>query len=278
VAEKYIVIDTSICTACRGCQTACKQWNNLAAEVTENRGSYENPPDLSRSTYTKILFNEMEKDGGIKWYFGQKRCMHCADAGCAKACPVPGAIVRDSNGAVLINQAVCTGCKYCVFGCPFDIPRYDSANAEGAGVDKAYKCTMCFDRQSMGMEPACTKTCPTGALSFASKSKLAAITASAKEKGLTVYDGGPLGTGVVFLLEDSPSAYGLPAKPAIPTPTYLWRTVMKPVGVAAFAVGILAAIYHLVAIGVKEVDEEPGPPQGGGPSGPPSFGGEGGDY
>jgi NAD-dependent dihydropyrimidine dehydrogenase PreA subunit len=130
---------------------------------------------------------------------------------------------------VVINQAVCTGCKYCVFGCPFDIPRFDAANAEGAGVDKAYKCTMCFDRQSIGMEPACTKTCPTGALSFISEADLPKITSAAKEKGMSVYDGGALMTHVVFLLEDSPSAYGLPAKPAIPTPTFLWRTVMKPV-------------------------------------------------
>lgn len=253
-----IVVNTALCTGCRGCQTACKQWNNLTAVATNNRGSYENPPDLSSSTYVKVLFHETEVDGEVKWHFGQRRCMHCADAGCIKACPVPGAITRDANGAVVINQGLCTGCKYCVFACPFDIPRYDSGNAEGAGVDRAYKCTMCFERQSMGMEPACTKTCPTGALSFAGEAKLAGIKAGAKDRGLEVYDGGPLATNVVFLLEDSPSAYGLPAKPAIPTPTYLWRTVMKPVGVVAFFAGLIALIAHYVNVGPKVAEEETG--------------------
>jgi len=258
VAEKMIVIDTSKCMACRGCQTACKQWNNLSAVVTENHGSYENPPDLSYNTYTRILFNEVETDGGLRWFFGQARCMHCSDAGCMKACPVPGAITRDGNGAVVINQDVCTGCKYCVFGCPFNVPRFDRGNAEGAGVDKAFKCTMCFDRQSMGMEPACTKTCPTGALFFTRSSKLPAVKAMAKEKGLTVYDGGALNTHVVVLLEDKPSVYGLPDKPAIPTSTYLWRSVMKPLGVVVFLAGVFAAIAHFVTIGPQEADEEGG--------------------
>ncbi|UCG39688.1 MAG: 4Fe-4S dicluster domain-containing protein [bacterium] len=268
-----ILIDTSKCTACRGCQTACKQWNSLSAVKTENRGSYENPPDLTYSTYTKIRFNEVEVDGEIKWFFGQHRCMHCADAGCMKACPVPGAITRNGSGSVVINQQVCTGCKYCVFGCPFDVPRYDAMNSEGFGADKAFKCTFCFDRQEMGEQPACTKTCPTGALSFVDKAALGAIKASAKEKGMAVYDGDALGTNVVFLLQDKPSMYGLPAKPAIPTPTFLWRTVMKPVGVAAFLVGVLAAIAHYVYIGPKDIEEEDGGPP---PSSP--YSGGGGEY
>jgi formate dehydrogenase iron-sulfur subunit len=265
-----IVIDTSKCTACRACQVACKQWNELTAEVTQNRGGYENPPDLSYTTYTKILFNEEEKDGSINWYFGQHRCMHCEDAGCMKACPVPGAITRDNNGAVVINQELCTGCKYCVFGCPFDVPRYDAKNAEGFGVDKAFKCTMCFDRQEMGEQPACTKTCPTGALFFADRAKLGEISASAAERGLTVYMGGGLNTSVVFLLEEGDAdLYRLPAKPAIPTPTYLWRTVMKPLGVAAFILGIIGTIAHYAYLGPKDV----GDGSGGSPK-PPREGGE----
>ena len=40
-------IDTTRCTGCRGCQVACKQWHDLPAERTQNRGTLENPPDLS---------------------------------------------------------------------------------------------------------------------------------------------------------------------------------------------------------------------------------------
>jgi formate dehydrogenase iron-sulfur subunit len=251
-----IVIDTSLCTACRGCQTACKQWNDLEAVPTVCTGSYENPPDLAYNTYTKIRFNEVEKGDDLKWYFGQHRCLHCEDAGCMKACPVPGAITRDANGAVVINQELCTGCKYCVFGCPFDVPRYDAMNEEGFGTDKAYKCTMCFERQEMGMQPACTKTCPTEALYYTDKSKLAGIKADAKARGLDVYDGGSLGLNVVFLLEDGAANYGLPAKPSIPTPTYLWRSVMGPGGIILFCLGLFGVVLHLVNVGPKEVDDE----------------------
>jgi Fe-S-cluster-containing dehydrogenase component len=31
-------IDTDRCTGCRGCQVACKQWHDLPAEETQNRG------------------------------------------------------------------------------------------------------------------------------------------------------------------------------------------------------------------------------------------------
>jgi hypothetical protein len=87
---------------------------------------------------------------------------------------------------------------------------------------------------------------------------LGKIAAGAQERGLKVYDGGSLNTGVVFLLEGDPVEYGLPAKPAIPTPTYLWRTVMKPLGVAAFVVAAFAAIAHFAYVGVKEVGDENG--------------------
>jgi len=250
-----ILIDTSKCTACRGCQTACKQWNNLSADLTVCRGTYENPPDLSYNTYTRVRFNEVDNGGEINWFFGQHRCLHCTDAGCMKACPVPGAITRDQRGAVVINQELCTGCKYCVFGCPFDVPRYDRSNAEGYGADKAFKCTLCFDRQDLGMEPACTKTCPTAALSYMDKGDLEKIRARAGERGLLVYDGGSLSTNVVFLLEDRPERYGLPNKPAIPAPTFLWRTVMKPVGVIAFLAGVVGLLAHYVTVGPKESEE-----------------------
>ncbi len=38
-----ILVDTSKCTACRGCQIACKQWNQLPATETKNWGNYQKP-------------------------------------------------------------------------------------------------------------------------------------------------------------------------------------------------------------------------------------------
>jgi formate dehydrogenase iron-sulfur subunit len=55
---KAILFDSTKCTACRACQVACKQWNNLEAEETTNTGTIENPPDLSPRTWLKMKFNE----------------------------------------------------------------------------------------------------------------------------------------------------------------------------------------------------------------------------
>jgi formate dehydrogenase iron-sulfur subunit len=48
---KAFLIDTTLCTACRGCQIACKQWNQLPATETHNWGSMQNPKDLSFDTF-----------------------------------------------------------------------------------------------------------------------------------------------------------------------------------------------------------------------------------
>ena len=61
---KAILYDATKCTACRACQVACKQWNELEAEETTNRGTYENPPDLSPQTWLKIKFMPEVKRNG----------------------------------------------------------------------------------------------------------------------------------------------------------------------------------------------------------------------
>ena len=149
------LIDISKCIGCKACQVACMEWNDLRDEVGTNHGVYDNPLDLTDKSWTVMRFSEVEvvQDG----------CMHCADPGCLKACPAPGAIVQYSNGIVDFHEEHCIGCGYCITGCPFNIPRLSKKD------DKVYKCTLCSDRVSVGMEPACVKTCPTGALVFGSK-------------------------------------------------------------------------------------------------------------
>ncbi len=55
---KAFLIDTTVCTGCRGCQIACKQWHDLPAEETKNVGSYQNPQDLSFDTYKLVRMRE----------------------------------------------------------------------------------------------------------------------------------------------------------------------------------------------------------------------------
>ena len=59
MSEGYsILVDTSKCTACRGCQIACKQWNGLPGTQTKNEGTYENPVDLSADTWKILRYSE----------------------------------------------------------------------------------------------------------------------------------------------------------------------------------------------------------------------------
>ena len=98
--------------------------------------------------------------------------MHCADPGCLKACPSPGAIVQYANGIVDFVSENCIGCGYCIKGCPFNIPRLSQAD------QKVYKCTLCSDRVAVGQAPACAKACPTGAIVFGTKADMTAWPAS----------------------------------------------------------------------------------------------------
>jgi formate dehydrogenase iron-sulfur subunit len=118
------LIDVSKCIGCKACQAACMEWNDLRDEIGTCSGSYENPPDLSAQSWTLMRFAEYENpDGDLEWLIRKDGCMHCADPGCLKACPAPGAIVQYANGIVDFHEENCIGCGYCITGCPFDVPR-----------------------------------------------------------------------------------------------------------------------------------------------------------
>jgi formate dehydrogenase iron-sulfur subunit len=154
-ARVGVLVDMTRCMGCRGCQVACKQWNQLPYEETKFRGTYENPPALSPKTWTKIQFFESSK-GKQEWRFRKQQCFHCDDASCITVCPT-GAAHKAEGGLVIIDQSICTGCKYCAEACPFQTPKFN----EESGT--AVKCRFCFDRVANGLGPACVKACPTGA-------------------------------------------------------------------------------------------------------------------
>ena len=131
------LVDIGACIGCKGCEVACKEWNDLGVEPTANFGSYQSHRDLSPKTWLLMRFNEVEIDGNLNWLIKKDACLHCEDPGCLFACPAPGAIVQYTNGIVDFNQENCIGCQYCVTGCPFDIPRFD------ASTRKVSKCNMC---------------------------------------------------------------------------------------------------------------------------------------
>lgn len=245
--RKGFLVDTSRCIGCRSCQVACKQWNKLDADKTKNQGTFENPRDLTPALYNRIRFVEQESSGAVTWQFFNERCLHCGEAGCMKVCPSPGALFRNSDGVVVFNKEKCISCKYCVSACPFNIPRYDAD-------DKVSKCHLCMDRISNGMMPACAKACPTETLKYGNRAELINKAKAAKKN---LYGESDLnGLGVVYALEGPPEQYGLPATPSIPLSIFLWKDVVKPLGILGFWGSIGAMLLHYVTIGPKRIDED----------------------
>jgi formate dehydrogenase iron-sulfur subunit len=207
---KSFFIDTTKCTACRGCQMACKQWNQRATEKTINRGSHQNPPDLSYNTWKLVRFSEIPGDK-VNWYFFPDQCRHCMSPPCKEVADgkAKGAIVQDEKtGAVVFDSKIKmkpADFKEIREACPYDIPRF----LPGTGI--MAKCTMCFDRTKEGMVPACVKTCPTGAMNFGDRKDIIEKANKRLEEVKKAYKdamlGNPDDVRIIYLLADDPKKY-----------------------------------------------------------------------
>lgn len=231
---KARLIDVSKCIGCRACQVACKQWNELKAVTTEQRGTYENPPQLSADTWIRVEFRERP----YEWLFRAHTCMHCTNASCEKVCPT-GAIAHYGE-AVLIDQEWCIGCGYCVQSCPFNVPHKD----ENTGT--AQKCTFCVNRITNSLEPACAKTCPPSAIQFGERADLIdtahrrvqTLVTQYGYRGAQIYGEHELGgLHTIYVLTDSPSQFGLPVEPQVATSQVALQWLS-----GAVTAGIIAAV------------------------------------
>ena len=165
--SKVFFVDTTVCTACRGCQVACKQWHNLPAEMTTNRGTIENPPDLSFDTYKVVRMREEVINKKLNWLFFPEQCRHCVTPPCQDTAGEPSAIYTDEmTGAVLYTiQTRSLDADDIIASCPYNIPR---KSEDGTLA----KCDMCNDRVHNGLLPACVQTCPTGAMNFGDQDEM----------------------------------------------------------------------------------------------------------
>jgi formate dehydrogenase iron-sulfur subunit len=209
--------------------------------------SYDNTLHLSATTWRHVSFTEQATpDGGVRWLFNSDVCKHCADAPCQEACPT-GALIRNEYDNVYVQQDICNGCGYCVAACPFGV----IARSETDGA--AHKCTLCYDRQRDGFEPACAKACPTQSILFGkvsdlrehAKHRLEEVQARG-EVGAYLYGAEPSGEysalNAFFLLTEEPAAYNLPPAPVRPSARMLTRYFWS----AAVAVGLSAATAVLL--------------------------------
>jgi formate dehydrogenase iron-sulfur subunit len=270
--------DATLCIGCKACEVACKQWNELPSDGFDFTGdSYDNTSHLSGTTWRHVAFVEqmsLGNDGlNDRWLMLSDVCKHCANAGCMEACPT-GAIVRNEFGSVFVQPDVCNGCGYCVVSCPFGVidliekfdphgklynlatlredrleERQTALQATG-GV--AAKCTLCYDRQRLGIEPACAKACPTESIQFGQieelRDRARKRVKTLQERGVQaqLYGADDVGGGVgplhaFFLLTDRPETYNLPTEPVLPS-------TRQPAGygtAAAVVLGLTVAAWTI---------------------------------
>ncbi|MHC1724954.1 MAG: 4Fe-4S dicluster domain-containing protein [Syntrophobacteraceae bacterium] len=235
MAGKGIFIDTTRCTACRGCQMACKNWNRNGVSATKNWGSYQNPPDLDGNTFKLVRYSEVETDGKLAWYFFPDQCRHCLEPPCKDTIEGyngEGVIQDEATGAVVYKEAAKeTPFDEIKSSCPYDIPRQNAKS-------QVVKCTLCVDRISNGQKPACVKICPTGAMNFGDLSEMQKL---AKERLEIVKAKFPKAqlldadqVRVIYLVVDDPKKYHKNAVAALRPET--------PVLVASPARRILGAV------------------------------------
>lgn len=257
--------DTSVCIGCKACEVACKEWNNVPEDGLNFTGmSYDNTGGLGADTWRHVAFIEQSKpiakqvsaaapavsagapavsaaapEPGIRWLMSSDVCKHCTRAACLDVCPT-GALMRSEFGTVVVQEDICNGCGYCVPACPYGV--IDQRHGDG----RAWKCTLCYDRISIGAEPACAKACPTNSIQFGvldelrqrAEGRLAALHAAgvgdARLYGADPGDGVG-GDGAFFLLLDEPEVYGLPPDPVVTTadlPSMWARVGLGAIGLA----------------------------------------------
>lgn len=158
--SKAILTDVTKCIGCNKCVYACKEANNLEADVPR---SWDKSDGLSAQNWTAVIQRPNDR-------YVRKQCRHCLEPACVSVCPV-GAMHKTPSGPVIYDKSKCIGCRYCMMACPFGIPRYDW----GSTVPYVEKCILCYDRLEKGEQPACTSICPTHATIFGERSELLRI-------------------------------------------------------------------------------------------------------
>ena len=203
-----LLYDATLCVGCKSCMVNCKTQNSvpggalykesLITGVTDsllcrksdktesmvtptyetkglkgNEGVWDAVQDLSGSSINVIKAYRNgtgeKKDSPVNGYaFFKQQCLHCITPACVSVCPA-GAFIKDpKNGVVYYEAYRCIGCRYCMIGCPFNVPRYEWDSV----WPEVRKCQLCRHRYKDGKYAACAEYCPTGATIFGKVTEL----------------------------------------------------------------------------------------------------------
>jgi formate dehydrogenase iron-sulfur subunit len=261
--------DTTVCIGCKACQVACKEWNQLPAtnggKATLSGNSYDNTVRLSGENWRHVKFIEQfDSNHNGRWLMMSDVCKHCVQAGCLEVCPT-GAITRTEFDTVVIQSDVCNGCRDCIAACPFGVIDINPA------TNTAQKCTLCYDRISNGLVPACAQACPTASIQFGTIDSLKQAAnarvqqlQSQGEKGAYLYGADDKmlgGLNSFYLLVDKPEVYGLPSNPQLPSRNLVGSSAFS--ALTAAGVGLAALISFRNRGARRDADESSSPPAGG---------------
>jgi len=183
-------------SAARPCHVACMQWNDLRDEIGDNDGTYDNPRDLTPASWTVMRFSEVELEPkSPRMADPQGRLPALRGSRLPESVPGPGRdrqiFERDRRlhlrklhrPAARASPAV----RSIFRAFRRKTTRPTSARCAPTGF-------------TVGLEPACVKACPTGAIRFGTKDDMKEFAAvrvvDLKERGYQqagLYD--PAGVG-----------------------------------------------------------------------------------
>ncbi|MFI5362405.1 MAG: 4Fe-4S dicluster domain-containing protein [Elusimicrobiota bacterium] len=168
-----VLVDTTVCIGCRGCEWACKTAHDLP---TPPRESYEDKSVFDKmrrpddKALTVVNRYDNPRDPGAP-YSVKVQCMHCDHPACVSVCIV-GALSKQDNGSVVWDTDKCIGCRYCMVACPFQVPAFEYGKALQPRI---MKCDFCFKRREAGGLPACVENCPVEALTYGPREELVRV-------------------------------------------------------------------------------------------------------
>jgi Fe-S-cluster-containing dehydrogenase component len=194
--ELATILDIRKCIGCNECVYACREANSHKfpvpkkpfprmyperVKVTDWSDRQDVNDRLTPYNWLYIQYADVIWKGREYALTIPRRCLHCTNPPCANLCPW-GAALKQDNGIVRINDAICLGGAKCKAVCPWEIPERQTGVglyldlAPGfAGNGVMYKCDRCYDRIDRGEIPACIEACPEQVQTIGPRSEIIAM-------------------------------------------------------------------------------------------------------